>query len=139
LDAAGNRSQQVVANYDGIGTGAGSTLTSTHTTAYTYNSNDWLTVAASQYVTGSGTTNHTTAYTYNANGSQTAATGNVGEADEKTTPYFYDFEDKLVGIGAEGDPTTHAYSYDAEGNRIAQSVTRFCSTLCSAIAVLRCD
>ena len=124
-DKVGNRLTQAVSNYDGIGvpgdSGATGVLKSTFNTSYVYNSNDWLTSTTSIKDDDSGESTFTTNFEYNANGSQTAVTTNVGTPDEKKILYFYDFEQKLTGIGNPTDTIKHAYTYDAEGNRIAES------------------
>ena|GEM_PF-1142958 len=120
-DKANNRLTQNLSNYDGLGTGTTSVLTSTHATQYNYNSNDWLQTQTSEYTTSSTTNTYTTNYEYNGNGSQSAVTSNVGTPEQKRVPYFYDFEEKLIGIGNPTDTNKHAYAYDADGNRVTET------------------
>ena len=68
--------------------------------AYTYNASDWL-----QKVVGGG---QTTNYGYDANGALTTVNSMPVNA--------YDFEGHLVTSG-----TTH-FSYDADGNRLSQTI-----------------
>jgi RHS repeat-associated protein len=127
-DKVGNRLTQAVSNYDGIGIDSPSILKSTFNTSYDYNSNDWLTKATSIRNDDSGESTFVTNFAYNANGSQTAVTSNVGKPEEKTTPYFYDFEQKLTRIGDTSDSVRNVYAYDADGNRIAESNTNASGT-----------
>jgi len=120
-DKVGNRLTQSVSNYDGIGIDAPSVLKSTFNTNYNYNNNDWLTSTTSMKHDDSGESTFVTNFEHNANGSQSAVTTNVGTSDEKKTPYFYDFEQKLTNVGTPTDTVKHAYAYDADDNRIMES------------------
>ena len=131
-DKVGNRLTQAVSSYDGLGVpgdpGATGVLKSTFNTSYTYNINDWLTSTTSVRNDDTGESTFVSNFEYNANGSQTAVTSNVGKPDETRFPYFYDFEHKLTSIGNPTDTTKHAYWYDADGNRIAESNTNTSGT-----------
>jgi RHS repeat-associated protein len=89
------------------------------TTTYTYDADDRL---LTETLAGK-----VTIYTYDDNGNLRSRDG--GAKDQ--TSYNWDFENRLVGADITDSSGTHhmAYQYDADGNRVAQTVagavTRF--------------
>jgi YD repeat-containing protein len=109
-DAAGNR---ISATYEKAA-GAGA-ITYSHTTSISavFNANDWLTNQTTQQDEAAA---QTTTWTYDSNGAEKTVTPEGGITATNT----WGFEGQLLGVNGTTDTVN---SYDAEGNRLHQSIT----------------